>query len=768
MSSGIISGDLGGQGIGSPRSVHLSCTPSFIQCFEDDLIKITLLKKDSSLRILALGGEICPSWKKLQNWRAEGNKTRFFNLYGLTEISCWATSFEIDPENQMLTSSIPLGNPLLDTKLEIRNEAGNISEEGELYIGSESRWCVINDEKWPENFNIIMRPTGDIVYSANDGLLYFEGRNDSIIKYKGQKLCLSLVCSALESVPEVANHVVYFNQTLKKLYLFVRYNLKEHSSSNQIRDKIMVHLRKSILNLPAVEVVFVPYIPLTRHGKADYKKLLEMSTWEQLSIVENTCNVNCEELVSSLWKAYTGQQSVADEDNFAFNGGNSSLAVQMASDIEKKLQISIPVLVQKLLNNSYHDVVELIKSSLQGQRKSLIKFERTMEKAQDYADEPPNKKKWKILCHELSCKRGYYFNCMHLKKSCCRGEKTFPRILDMAVPLKYKIDLKKCVDASPCIVHFLQSEEMLIFIGSHSGTFCAITAENGTVKWSIQLPDRIESSSCVSYCGKYVLVGCYDYHFYCFDLKKGVVTWKYKTGAEVKSSPVVSCSNVAFVGSHDKHLYAVNVETGNLEWKREISKGSIFSSPALVEQLSSVCVTTLDGTISMLKMVSGEVIWTYHYGKPVFSSPSTTLTSIFVGSTDNSMLHFDLSGNMVSKYHTCAPVFSSACIISSEKSESIVFGCDDCYIYYINSQAECRWKTQCDSPVYATPFTFQWLNQTCIVVASTSGTLYILKEDNGEVLQSWKVPGKVFSSPVVLNNVLTFGSRDNNVYIYNL
>ncbi|KFM59152.1 Acyl-CoA synthetase family member 4, partial [Stegodyphus mimosarum] len=77
----------------------------------------------------------------------------------------------------------------------------------------------------------------------------------------------------------------------------------------------------------------------------------------------------------------------------------------------------------------------------------------------------------------------------------------------MSVMLKYKIDLKKCVDASPCIVNFLQSDEMLIFIGSHSGTFCAITAENGTVKWSIQLPDRIESSSCVSYCGKYVLVG---------------------------------------------------------------------------------------------------------------------------------------------------------------------------------------------------------------------------------------------------------------------
>ncbi|KFM59151.1 hypothetical protein X975_10426, partial [Stegodyphus mimosarum] len=84
-----------------------------------------------------------------------------------------------------------------------------------------------------------MRPTGDIVYSANDGLLFFEGRNDSIIKYKGQKLCLSLVYSALESVPEVANHVVYFNQTLKKLYLFVKCNLKWHSSSNQIRDKIM-------------------------------------------------------------------------------------------------------------------------------------------------------------------------------------------------------------------------------------------------------------------------------------------------------------------------------------------------------------------------------------------------------------------------------------------------------------------------------------------------------------------------------------------------
>lgn len=57
-----------------------------------------MLSTNSSLRVLALGGEAFPSLHVLKGWREKGNKTQIFNLYGITEVSCWATYYKIPEE----------------------------------------------------------------------------------------------------------------------------------------------------------------------------------------------------------------------------------------------------------------------------------------------------------------------------------------------------------------------------------------------------------------------------------------------------------------------------------------------------------------------------------------------------------------------------------------------------------------------------------------------------------------------------------------------
>lgn len=83
----------------------------------------------STLRILALGGEEFPN--TLLN--IHRSNLRVFNLYGVTEVSCWASVLEID-DGQF---EIHLGNALDDTVIEVRdNNDSKIEDgEGELYIG---------------------------------------------------------------------------------------------------------------------------------------------------------------------------------------------------------------------------------------------------------------------------------------------------------------------------------------------------------------------------------------------------------------------------------------------------------------------------------------------------------------------------------------------------------------------------------------------------------------------------------------------------------
>ena len=111
-----------------------------------------MLGPRSSLRVLAFGGEACPSLATLAQWQHASNNARIFNIYGITEVSSWATCYELpratdlyrehcnhdtlssDPLNNTV---VPLGHPLLDTHVELHNENGDVITcgNGEIWIG---------------------------------------------------------------------------------------------------------------------------------------------------------------------------------------------------------------------------------------------------------------------------------------------------------------------------------------------------------------------------------------------------------------------------------------------------------------------------------------------------------------------------------------------------------------------------------------------------------------------------------------------------------
>lgn len=82
----------------------MQATPTLLARFGRNILQGVLLSEASPLRVLALGGEACPPLSLLRSWRQQGNVTRVFNLYGITEVSCWASCYEI-PASQLTTTS---------------------------------------------------------------------------------------------------------------------------------------------------------------------------------------------------------------------------------------------------------------------------------------------------------------------------------------------------------------------------------------------------------------------------------------------------------------------------------------------------------------------------------------------------------------------------------------------------------------------------------------------------------------------------------------
>lgn len=123
-----------------------------------ELIRSKVLHKHSSLRVLAFGGESCPTLSTLREWRPSGSNTLIYNLYGITEVSCWASCCLISNEQLVeaqtgaadknlmgkdrdfavdIKNEIPLGCSLSDTIIEVQDEKNELVEEGlgQVYLG---------------------------------------------------------------------------------------------------------------------------------------------------------------------------------------------------------------------------------------------------------------------------------------------------------------------------------------------------------------------------------------------------------------------------------------------------------------------------------------------------------------------------------------------------------------------------------------------------------------------------------------------------------
>lgn len=107
----------------------LQVVPSVFMRWDHSYQKQILMNK--RLRIIAFGGENFPI-KILENPRHK--YLRLFNLYGITEISCWASVYEVQNED---INEVPLGIVLDDTMVMLKDHSGNpvVNGCGEIFIG---------------------------------------------------------------------------------------------------------------------------------------------------------------------------------------------------------------------------------------------------------------------------------------------------------------------------------------------------------------------------------------------------------------------------------------------------------------------------------------------------------------------------------------------------------------------------------------------------------------------------------------------------------
>lgn len=99
-----------------------------------------------------------------------------------------------------------------------------------------------------------------------------------------------------------------------------------------------------------------------------------------------------------------------------------------------------------------------------------------------------------------------------------------------------------------------------------------------------------------------------------------------------------------------------------------------------------------------------------------------------------------------------------------------MFGCHDNYVYCLSiiNGPQILWKKNFDSPIFSTPFVSAGPLLSVVVVCSTKGMVNLLDVSDGAVIANCKLPGEIFSSPVLERNFIVVGCRDDYVYCFHL
>jgi amino acid adenylation domain-containing protein len=305
------------------------------------------------LAMAVVAGEACPA-EVVDRW-APGRL--FFNAYGPTEITVWATVAQCR-ENQ---GPPDIGRPIPGARIYVLDpgrEPTPAGVPGELYVGGLglARGYLGRPDLTAERFvpdHLSGDPgrrlyrTGDLVRFRPDGALEFLGRLDDQVKIRGFRIEPGEIEAVLVGHPEVADAAVLTvtaaTKGEKRLAAFVapvpgRLLAPEVGDASDLVAALRRYLRDRLPEymVPGL-IVILPRLPKTSSGKTD-RAALGSQVPGRASQVEpggGTFARATEELVANIWADLLERSDFGPDDSFFDLGGHSLLLARMLARLEQ-------------------------------------------------------------------------------------------------------------------------------------------------------------------------------------------------------------------------------------------------------------------------------------------------------------------------------------------------------------------------------------------------------------------------------------------------
>jgi amino acid adenylation domain-containing protein len=317
-------------------------------------IEVEKLRVPASLRILLVGGE-SSSPDHLRTWtQALDASCQFINAYGPTEATISSSYFSIPCEKEIVDSltSLPIGKPIPNAEVFVLDKNKNIAPiglPGELFIGGSGlargyhNLPALTQEKFIHWNSRTLYSTGDRVAWLPDGNLYFLGRNDEQIKWRGYRIEPNEIQTILRQIPEITEAIVILREDHpgdKRLTAYYVASTGKELPVSDVRSFVADRLPEYMVPSFFTQMEAFPYTPT---GKVNRKALPIPLTGRTETGGYLPPRNPTEEILVGLFCDVLKLEQVGVFDNFFSLGGHSLLATQLVSRIRSVFTVEFPV-----------------------------------------------------------------------------------------------------------------------------------------------------------------------------------------------------------------------------------------------------------------------------------------------------------------------------------------------------------------------------------------------------------------------------------------
>ena len=300
-----------------------------------------------SLRLLILGGEVCPP-ELLAKWASR--QCRVVNTYGPTEATVVATAVDFVPGHKLT-----IGRPIAGYEALLLDHLGQLvplGAAGELCIGGPALAAgyLHRPELTAAKFNTVaglatgfsgrLYRTGDLARFEPDGNIDFLGRIDTQVKIRGFRVELAEIESLLLQWPGIRNAAVALKGGADGVQSLIAYLILDAENPLLDAKALRAYLRERLAPymLPAALVPLATF-PLLTSGKVDRKALPYPVSGDTPPSRELALpRTPTEATIYAAWQKRFDTADLSITDDFFDIGGNSLLASLITSELRQQPQ----------------------------------------------------------------------------------------------------------------------------------------------------------------------------------------------------------------------------------------------------------------------------------------------------------------------------------------------------------------------------------------------------------------------------------------------